>query len=628
MIISKTFSKAVIMGVILTSSCSADSDSSDNSSIFDFFENTLGEDGGGLVELLLGDNPGLTFLASLNRGYTFPIPGLGSITASCKAPELNIPKLDFCGIEQGLFGEFGTFGTFQPSFQDFGDNPCGVEMVIRDTECGKKWNLDLCRGENSITEKLADLAKFKLGIGGFGQLTANRVKSYGGKELGQTECDRFSTSPSDNSTPSSVGNANGATLSGGGNSISSRDSISSTSTVGSGDSTEVIIESNRGGNSQGNSGDGGGWANSSWSDRVLFDKSIGGDPKYLNTRMAKHFLRCVEVAEENNIDISECSLALKDNIPDFSSAEVENNINTTASTTASSPVPSSPGKLGQNATNYWPLFVKHAKKNGINDPKLLLAIAMQESGEQLNVNAIGENKNSEGKVTSTDWGIMQINDHFHEKPVIEQFPGCGVTLEQCLLVRNSGIGAVDRSIDYGAKVLAACFQEIGDSTQSDWTSVDCYNNGAGGAKKNRDSGYSAQGTDYINGVKEHYANVGGTDLSLQGGDLYETQAATTQSIALFATISEMAVERKRTITHTGQDTLERIPVEHRRAYSQIINRWMSQQTFIEASHKKAADIAKSIIETFSYQSSVMSGDSSTEAATQEEETSESEGEES
>lgn len=58
-------------------------------------------------------------------------------------------------------------------------------------------------------------------------------------------------------------------------------------------------------------------------------------------------------------------------------------------------------------------LVKSILVNGIlYAPKdIICACIMQES--RFNNNAIGRNKNSAGVVTSTDWGICQINDWFH-----------------------------------------------------------------------------------------------------------------------------------------------------------------------------------------------------------------------
>ncbi|MCR4311328.1 MAG: transglycosylase SLT domain-containing protein [Candidatus Taylorbacteria bacterium] len=45
------------------------------------------------------------------------------------------------------------------------------------------------------------------------------------------------------------------------------------------------------------------------------------------------------------------------------------------------------------------------------EKNLIAACIMQES--QFNNNAIGRNKDKDGRVLSTDWGICQINDYWH-----------------------------------------------------------------------------------------------------------------------------------------------------------------------------------------------------------------------
>lgn len=48
------------------------------------------------------------------------------------------------------------------------------------------------------------------------------------------------------------------------------------------------------------------------------------------------------------------------------------------------------------------------------ETKLICACIQQES--QFNNTAIGRNKDKEGNVLSTDWGICQINDYYHVGP--------------------------------------------------------------------------------------------------------------------------------------------------------------------------------------------------------------------
>lgn len=501
---------------------------------------------GVLDDILKGGNSNdlLGFINGLNRGIQFQIPGAGAITLSCSNPTLSIPSMDICGIEQSILDSLTS--NFQLPTLDLGDNSCGFSVNLSDSACNKLRIQDLCKSGNSSANKLLELKRLRSGIGGFDGLTGKSMATLGNKSIfGKDVCPGGPERTAPLTTPA----------------------------------MQKVYGSQ----------------SDSYINKVLSDKEIGGNPSNLNTRKASAFLRCAEIAEKENITIEECSMS-NINMPDeFNATTVETTINNTAAETAK-PVTGPTGKLSQNASSFWPLFVKQAQANGINDPKMLLAVAMQESGKKLNVNAIGPNKDKQGNIKSTDWGMMQINDKAHGSVVNRRYAQFG-GMPQALMPKSSGMGAVERSIEYGADVLKKCANKF---SQNSWLYVDCYNKGAGNAGK--------LGEAYINGVKKNYATISGEEasLSLSGGGLYETQASSIQSVAVFENMAKIATERRRTLTHMGQDFADSLPLEHRKRYEEIVNRYMAQQTFIEGSNKKASDIANAIIQTFSYQSSIQS----------------------
>lgn len=93
-------------------------------------------------------------------------------------------------------------------------------------------------------------------------------------------------------------------------------------------------------------------------------------------------------------------------------------------------------------------FIQAGKRYQIA-PDLLKTIAQQESS--LVATAINHNKNKSGKVTSTDYGIMQINSSH-----IPELKKLGVIKDKDELLRNPCL-----NIQTGAWILARHFQRCG-----------------------------------------------------------------------------------------------------------------------------------------------------------------------
>ena len=95
------------------------------------------------------------------------------------------------------------------------------------------------------------------------------------------------------------------------------------------------------------------------------------------------------------------------------------------------------------------------------DPLLLKAIATQESG--LNPNAINHNKNKAGKITSTDYGLSQINSR-HIPTLIRM----GVIKSKDDLLTNPCL-----NVQIGAWILAKHINQCG----VNWMCLGTYNAG-------------------------------------------------------------------------------------------------------------------------------------------------------
>lgn len=95
------------------------------------------------------------------------------------------------------------------------------------------------------------------------------------------------------------------------------------------------------------------------------------------------------------------------------------------------------------------------------DPRLLKAIARQESG--MNPKAIGVNRNKEGKIVSRDYGVMQINDNH-----IPRLKKMGVLRHQDDLLNNPCL-----NVQIGAWILATHLQKCG----INWSCLGSYNAG-------------------------------------------------------------------------------------------------------------------------------------------------------
>lgn len=100
------------------------------------------------------------------------------------------------------------------------------------------------------------------------------------------------------------------------------------------------------------------------------------------------------------------------------------------------------------------------------DPKLLEAIATVESS--LNPSAYNENKNSDGKILSRDFGLMQINSSWFDK--LSDFN-----------VNEQNVYEPCFNVSLGAWVLSANFASHG----YNWNSVGAYN--AGFSKRTEDA---------------------------------------------------------------------------------------------------------------------------------------------
>lgn len=98
------------------------------------------------------------------------------------------------------------------------------------------------------------------------------------------------------------------------------------------------------------------------------------------------------------------------------------------------------------------------------DPVLLRSISIRESS--LNPNAINSNKNKDGKITSYDYGLMQVNSSH-----LEKLKSLGVIKDKKDLLTNPCL-----NVQIGAWILATHIQKCG----VNWDCLGSYNAGFAG----------------------------------------------------------------------------------------------------------------------------------------------------
>lgn len=95
------------------------------------------------------------------------------------------------------------------------------------------------------------------------------------------------------------------------------------------------------------------------------------------------------------------------------------------------------------------------------DPRLLMAIAQQESG--MNPTIINTNRNKSGKAISYDYGVMQVNSNH-----IPKLMGMGIIKSKDDLLNNPCL-----NVQIGAWILATHLQKCG----VNWSCLGSYNAG-------------------------------------------------------------------------------------------------------------------------------------------------------
>ena len=95
------------------------------------------------------------------------------------------------------------------------------------------------------------------------------------------------------------------------------------------------------------------------------------------------------------------------------------------------------------------------------DPRLLMAIAQQESG--MNPTIINTNRNKSGKAVSYDYGVMQVNSNH-----IPKLMGMGIIKSKDDLLNNPCL-----NVQIGACILATHLQKCG----VNWSCLGSYNAG-------------------------------------------------------------------------------------------------------------------------------------------------------
>ena len=526
--------------------------------------------GTGIISGVLGSSLDLNGL--VGQFLNFGVPGAGRISLTCGEPDFKFEKLDLCSLTKGLGLKVPTF----PTFPDFGFNILGCDIGIDfannssiescqrkriesicDASGGNSFNLnDYKNGIGTNNKDATQLLSIMGGKGIFGKDScAQDPKRYSGWQMGDPgythpdiKSKSFSRTISKNKTSggltsSSIGIA--------------PKSLSKTVTTGNPNTSSGA---------------------ESLSSRALFDKTIGGNPRFLNTRRTSAMFRCVEAAKENNLSPDECYFNSEHPGSDKKDYEIEAKLSEKAKYDMGPITKNIDGKYGDKIDKYWKLFSNKSDKENVSDWKMLMAIGIHESG--LIPTAQGA-PNSNG---SRDYGMMQINS-IHKKTINERYGAYGGFWQS--------LNIPEVAVDYGAKVLGDCEKKFG----ATWRAVDCYNKGAGNAQNN---------SSYIEKVKQEYQKLGGKDFG-DADSPYGEDVKISQRIAAFAALSFIAVEHTRTLTHLGMDTVELLPIEKQKPYIEMIDRHIAQQTFILAAYKKAGDIEKSIYHIRDYGAGVSRG---------------------
>lgn len=547
MILQKKLKKLFLSLLIIASLSNAGEEASSPSSAA-----SIGE---GLVTGLLTGNLDLNGL--IGQFLNFGIPGAGRVQLNCKEPDFNFPKLDLCGLSKGIGLKIPTF----PDFGNFGFNigGCSIGLDFANNSsiesCQRKRfdsfcdtdntdNFNLNDYKNGIGSNSIDADRFLSIMGGkgiFGKDTcAQDPKRYSGWQMGDPGYSHPDIKAKGRTTSMAK------IISGGGEAASSN-----ASTVSTSDSLAA---------------------------KVLFDKEIGGDPKFLNTRRAADMFRCVEAAKKNGLDSSECNFNSENPGSEKADYEIEAKLAEKATYDMGPISKSVDGKYGDKVDKYWKLFADKSKKENISDWKMLMAIGMVESG--LDPTAQGA-PNSNG---SRDYGMMQVNS-VHKKAINERYGAYGGFWQ--------ALNLPEIAVDYGAKVFGDCQKKFG----ATWKSVDCYNKGAGNAQDN---------SAYAQKVKQEYQKLGGKDFG-DPDSPYTEDVKISQRISAFAAMSEIATTNKRTLTHLGMDTVKLLPLRKQAQYIEMVDRHIAQKTFILAAYKKAGDIEKAIYHINDYGSGISRG---------------------
>ncbi|EEQ2185746.1 TPA: lytic transglycosylase domain-containing protein [Enterobacter cloacae] len=95
------------------------------------------------------------------------------------------------------------------------------------------------------------------------------------------------------------------------------------------------------------------------------------------------------------------------------------------------------------------------------DPRLLMAIAQQESG--MNPTVVNTNRNKSGKAVSYDYGVMQVNSNH-----VPKLMGMGIIKSKDDLLNNPCL-----NVQIGAWILATHLQKCG----VNWSCLGSYNAG-------------------------------------------------------------------------------------------------------------------------------------------------------
>jgi len=465
----------------------------------------------GIVDDIIGNIGGNGSVKAKDSEIEFGIPGYDGVKLTCGKPSFSFDgNLDFCDVTNKLTDSIPKF-----KMPDLKMGKCGNIFSSTDLGCN---NIDLKAMCDKSTKGAMDknLGKLTRGIGGTQKISSRQMALFGGKSsFGEDLC---------------------------ANSAKRYKAFS--------DGTLKNIYS---------------------MDGSLGKMSAQGDKSsdtYVNTRKGAAYLRCLEAAggDESKCSVDGSSLSGTS----MTASQMDQEISGTGKKAM---VSASADTMGRVA-DYAPMFQAAAKKWGIDDYKILIAIGLQES--KLRAGARGA-VNSNG---SADFGLMQINNKAH-----------GGNIQKRYAKQGGAMAAVDVpeiAIDYGAYVLKkTCMDKSSRYVSNMDEAINCYNKGAGNAKKNWDG--------YVKHVKAWYAKITGKDLDGGGSGLEMREIKADQRSCMLSTTSTCATQRRRTLTHTGQDYIDKLPREKRSAYIQMVNRWMAQETIIKSSNKKANDIEKALL---------------------------------